>query len=290
MHHYNDIELPAQQGFFVRGMVSDGTLEGTYLPGILTCAAGSYVPAYFHPGEGLVYWDTVEKRTVTFEHKGKWYESIAWFIDDFYDGWNGEYFTGGFYGCDASGNCYGWRSYPNEPMPENGEGTFYTKAVVYNLFNKQWDERDGAYLVGGLWKEIYLLANGDMEINGQNVEPISHFGVTGEAAGYDFVGVSYISNDGRTLVGQYQEFNPATMQYDPFPAVIELSEPLTGVENVTAAEKAVKIQGLEGAIEVEGAQNVAVYDMQGRRVGTTGLAAGIYVVKADETTAKVIVK
>ena len=49
----------------------------------------------------------------------------------------------------------------------------------------------------------------------------------------------------------------------------------------------------DGAIEVVNAEDVAVYDLGGRLVGTekiTAVPAGVYVVKADDSSYKVVVK
>lgn len=64
---------------------------------------------------------------------------------------------------------------------------------------------------------------------------------------------------------------------------------LAGVESVEA-DKSVSINPGVGEINVTGAENVAVYTLDGRRVSTNGLAAGVYVVKADGMTKKVLVK
>ncbi len=62
-----------------------------------------------------------------------------------------------------------------------------------------------------------------------------------------------------------------------------------GVDGV-ASDNAVDIKGGYGEVIVNGAHNVAVFTLDGRRVAETGLAAGVYIVKADGVTGKVIVK
>lgn len=70
----------------------------------------------------------------------------------------------------------------------------------------------------------------------------------------------------------------------------QISMSKSGVKNVAddSANVSVSVKGDE--IIVSGAQNVAVYTLDGCAVGTTGLEKGIYIVKADNTTRKVFVK
>ena len=55
------------------------------------------------------------------------------------------------------------------------------------------------------------------------------------------------------------------------------------VENVT-------VNAANGAINVNGASNVAVYTLDGRRVAMNGLTAGLYIVVADGQSYKVVVR
>lgn len=60
--------------------------------------------------------------------------------------------------------------------------------------------------------------------------------------------------------------------------------------NEVNADSNVVIEGGKGAINVVGANNVEAYSLDGVRVALTGLTPGLYVVKADGKTAKVLVK
>lgn len=62
-----------------------------------------------------------------------------------------------------------------------------------------------------------------------------------------------------------------------------------GVEGVVS-DNAIVIKGGYGEVIVSGAHNVAVFTLDGRRVAETGLAAGVYIVKADGVSGKVVVK
>jgi len=63
-----------------------------------------------------------------------------------------------------------------------------------------------------------------------------------------------------------------------------------GVEGVTDNAGSVDIRVVDGDIIVTGAANVAVYTLDGRKVGTQGLGNGVYIVKADGISKKVLVK
>lgn len=70
-----------------------------------------------------------------------------------------------------------------------------------------------------------------------------------------------------------------------------------GVDDAVISESAVSVTTVNGGITVEGNEGlVEVYTVEGRKVaqtrasGTINLAKGIYIVKADDTVAKVLVK
>lgn len=63
-----------------------------------------------------------------------------------------------------------------------------------------------------------------------------------------------------------------------------------GVDGVASDNAGIEINGGVGEIIVTGTANVAVYTLDGRQVGTTGLAGGVYIVNADGMSCKVLVK
>ena len=71
---------------------------------------------------------------------------------------------------------------------------------------------------------------------------------------------------------------------------IELSKNGAGVNDIMQDAKNVTINVVNGAIVVNGAANVAVYTLDGRRVNANDLNRGVYVVKADGIAKKVMVK
>lgn len=64
----------------------------------------------------------------------------------------------------------------------------------------------------------------------------------------------------------------------------------SGVQNVIDSENAVSVYGGNGEVIVKGADNAEVYTLDGRRASTTGLASGLYIVRAAGKTFKVMVK
>lgn len=65
---------------------------------------------------------------------------------------------------------------------------------------------------------------------------------------------------------------------------------VTSVEGIADDARDIMIEVVDGNVIAEGANNVAVYTLDGRNAGTTGLASGVYIVKADNVTRKVLVK
>lgn len=94
--------------------------------------------------------------------------------------------------------------------------------------------------------------------------------------------------------GTFAETNPASNEPQYFPYIVVLDSPQTSIQSIIAdAETNIGIIVADGRIDVSGAKNVAIYDMDGRLVSNSSSAnveAGIYVVKADTLTRKVLVK
>ena len=67
--------------------------------------------------------------------------------------------------------------------------------------------------------------------------------------------------------------------------------PYTGIADVEATNAIITLK--PGSIDIDGARNVAIYNLNGQLVATTShadVAAGVYVVVADNKASKVIVK
>lgn len=65
---------------------------------------------------------------------------------------------------------------------------------------------------------------------------------------------------------------------------------VTAVDEIAGEGSDIAIEAGKGAISVSGAKKVAVYTLDGREAGMTNLPAGLYIVKADNVTKKVMVK
>lgn len=112
----------------------------------------------------------------------------------------------------------------------------------------------------------------------------------------EFNAVMSVSDDGKVIGAMTKEYTEAIQGYQSYPLMIVLDEPLvdttTGIESVTT-EDGVTVIVTAGRIDVAGASEVAVYDLGGKLVGTastTYVQPGIYIVKAGDTTRKVVVK
>lgn len=63
-----------------------------------------------------------------------------------------------------------------------------------------------------------------------------------------------------------------------------------GVDSVTDDQQKINIKVVDGDVVVDGTDNFSVYTLDGRKVSATGLESGVYVVKAENKTLKVLVK
>lgn len=300
LYIYADIELPEHQGFITNCMSDDGRVIG----GRLYCAAGSEIPAIVKDGE-LIYWAELETRLEPFMYKDKilgYYEE--YYIDGYHDGamkTEPNFVTGEFSNIDAWGNLYGFRSHI-EDLAEDGQSCrIVNYACVYNYENDEWTE---APTSGGIRSYLtglngqYIFGNGNNVLVSDNDSEERKNTVTGE---FDFTsnrgitGVFRTSVDGKVLGGCTQEMNPATGEYQYFPFVVVLDEPLvdapSSVEIIPAAKNLAVVLSA-GRIDIAGAEGT-VYDLDGRMIGTGTsfqVAPGTYVVKSGEASCKVLVK
>lgn len=298
---YNDMELPEMQGFIVNCMYSDGTSNGTVLGGVLNAGAGSFVPALCVGGE-LKVWNKFGVMRVPFEYKG---EILGYFdeptIDGVKDGWNGDWAEGMFTGADYAGNFYGIRCGANEPVPENGEGTYWHRPGFYNALTDTWTDITPRSNLSGISIGVdgeYLFVNGGREINADDLadgtpeRPASFFEI--DIKGKNISSIDRIDAAGKVFGGSYAVPNPTTGENDYYPFIIELEQGISGVQSVYAEpESNIGIVVTAGRIMISGAEKVAVYDMNGRLISQaadTNVEPGIYVVKADKVSHKVLVK
>lgn len=292
---YNDMELPAMQGFFVNCMYTDGTSQGTVLGGTLNAGNGSFVAALCKGGE-LKIWNELENRIEPFEYCGQILGYFnEGFIDGVKDGWNGDWCNGMFNSCDYAGNFYGIRAWGDQPAPENGEGTYSSTPTIYNVLTDEWT--DGKQTISTGIDGNILFAQGGRVLDGgfdATAQPLAAFTET-DTQGKSINSVDRIDREGKVLGGCYYTIEPASGEARYYPFIITLDEPLaTGVQAIYAEPEAkIGIIVTNGRIITSGAENVAIYDLDGRLISKAADASvepGIYVVKADSVSRKVLVK
>lgn len=285
---YIDIELPDHQGFITTCMSKDGNILG----GRLFCGAGSMIPAIIKDGK-LIYWNELEERTEPFEFKGEIIGYFtAYYIDGYHDGATGEYFVGEFASVDNDGNFYGARTIASN-VNEDGRGKLTQYGCIYNSNTGEFtDIASPNYVSAGVaGGKVFFSRDAAVVEDGQQSTVGEKFNVTAPKPIY---GISSTSADGKTLGGILYEIHPATGEYMYYPFAIVLDEPLvSGVDEIINTESDAKILLSAGRIDVIGAEEVAVYDLNGSLVSTSAtshVAPGVYVVKAGKSASKVIVK
>lgn len=302
---YNDeLVLPEHAGTNVVGMYSDGTYEGSYLLGNCGAGAGSYIPFLYNQGK-LQLWNKIDHAEVTWYYEGK---PMGQEIVETIDGKRDYYFTendainAGFYSCDAAGNIYGSRAevYDLEGTDPSDESTFgkakhrYYRGW-YNVHTKEWtEELNGPVVYTGIDGKVLFSSNFSVYPNGVEGASESVSSFTGvDFGGRDMMGVERTSADGQVLGACYQATDAMGIAH-VYPVMITLDNSLVGVDSVTAdpaSEQVVLTYG--GTIEVIGAEEVAVYDMNGVNVANgkvSNVGSGMYVVVADGVSHKVLVK
>lgn len=303
---YLDLQLPDHQGFFPMTQTPDGKV----IAGTLFCGAGSNINAYVKDGEMIIF-DTFSTVKEPIEYKGK-YEAIdedgktifvedindprvIWvpyeYINGYKDGAHGDdYLYGFFTNSDANGNLYGARSF-TENVQEDGSGDLVNRAVMYNYLTDEWVTDEGApFFSAGLGEDLIFTGNGEV-IKGNEILSVQEaYDIETE---YIINGINKISKDAKTLGGVMSELNDITNEYSYFPFIVMIDGGTNGVSQLAGNPKTGLVIVTEGQIEVVNADNVAVYDLDGRLMSTSKVSSvdpGVYVVKADKASYKVLVK
>lgn len=293
---FNDLQLPDHQGFITECMTTDGKFIG----GRLYCAAMSEIPALIDVEKHeIIYWNKLEVRSEPFEYKG---EIIGWFdeyyIDGYHDTDSSRTFSGEFISCDVNGNFYGHRTVALSVSEDGQEADLEHYASIYNMHTGEWTDVLGvsAFSVGFDNAKTIFATGAQMVVFDEEGEdtilPITE--------GLDFTTSDDISAimkgsaDGKVLGGIYGIYNPAKQSPDYHPFMILLDNPLTGISEIAVDRGSdIMILVAEGRIEVANAVSVAVYDAGGRLVSSSSSSTvrpGIYVVKADDVSKKVVVR
>lgn len=305
---YSYIKLPDHQGFLTKCLYVNG--DDIIIGGRLYCGMGSEVPALIVNGE-LKFWNEIgtysepliwQGQYGAYDENGKQYftddpndPNIFYYdyatVDGYRDGETGEYFAGEFSTVDAQGNFYGYRTRAFN-VKEDGSGDLENGATIYNYGKDEWTDNTGFtnFAIGLGNADIVFANGGSMLVNGEKKKITEELGFTTDRI---FTFVRSVSSDGKVLGINTAELHEGTGEYQYFPAIVVLDEPLVaGIDNVIGAD-CVTIIVSEGRIDVAGAASVAVYDLNGRKVSSSATAhvvSGVYVVKADDVVKKVLVK
>ena len=305
---YKDIKLPDHQGFYPMTQTPDGKVIG----GQVYAGFGSNLTALLVEGK-LVMFDEISIFKDCLEYKGKYYTgvdengrqtwtddindpNIVWYekelINGYYDGIRGEssLLNGFFTNCDGNGNFYGARSYVTD-VTEDHDGEVTNSAVIYNYLTDTWHNDEGVnFFSAGIGDELIFTGESSV-IQGTEVKQVKEaYGIN---SSYIINGISKISSDGKTIAGVASDLNEATGEYQYYPFIIQVDGGFNGIPEIAGSPKKGLVIATQGRIEVLNAENVAVYDMNGRLAGTgkvTEVSAGIYIVKADDASYKIVVK
>ena len=305
---YKDIKLPDHQGFYPMTQTPDGKVIG----GQVFAGFGSNLTALIVEGQ-LVMFDEITIFKDCLEYKGKYYTgvdengrqtwtddindpNIIWnqreLINGYFDGIRGEtsMMNGFFTNCDGNGNFYGARSYVSN-VTEDHDGVVTNNAVIYNYITDTWHNDEGVnFFSAGIGDDLLFTGNGDV-IEGNEVKNVKEAYAINSS--FTINGISKISSDAKTIAGVASDLNPAIGEYQYYPFIILVDGDFNGTPEIAGSPKEGLVIATKGRIEVLNAENVAVYDMNGRLIGTdkvTEVPAGVYVVKADDASYKIIVR
>lgn len=277
LHMYNDMELPEHQGFFPVKMSDDGR----YMVGKMFSEIGSTLLAYVKDGE-LHHFYELETRMEEWVDGNYYPEGYINGVHD--DGYTSD---AEFFDIDNNGNMIGYYTYLAE-----GE-TPYSCAVMFNENENNGELQELDYQIG----TVIANPNQFFVVSGTGGYYTPYYVENGVKRSLEDAFVldhscsiiNDMSADGRVIVGAgIETFEGGAYNV---PVIIQLDEAI--VSTKTIHNDNVRIRTSNGQITVEGAENVAIYSVNGALVSTAAnatLPAGIYIVKADNKANKVIVK
>ncbi|MDE6458685.1 MAG: hypothetical protein K2L31_08845, partial [Muribaculum sp.] len=175
---------------------------------------------------------------------------------------------------------------------EDGSGDLVNGATIYNFATGEWiDDTNYTNFAIGLSNAGIVFPMGDKVL----VDGVEHKATEKFQFGVDriFTSVRSISADGKVIGANIAEVHEGTGQLQYFPLIIVLDEPIVAGIDTIVSENGVSIIVSEGRIDVAGTEDVTVFNLNGSIVSkdsTSHVAPGVYVVKAGDTTRKVLVK
>jgi hypothetical protein len=289
---YDHISLPAHQGFCTMSMSQDGRVIG----GTVYCAFASNIPALIVDGEFVIFNELSEKTVEETWTSGDYTTTgtyTYYYIDGYKDTDSMNAFAGCFISVDKDNNIYGYRTRA-ENVDEEGNGDLLRGACIYRTDTDSWvDDTDCSYYFCGLNGNYISTSDGGLLVNGERTTVKEFFGIS------DFdksvSGFAGYSNDGKVIAGNSVYYSSVTGEQVAQPFMLLLDEPLqtSGVKSVDATQSKANILVNGRQIVTLGADNVAIYNLAGQQVSHKSVAtvdAGVYVVKADNTIRKVVIK
>ena len=278
LHMYNDIELPDHQGFYPTKMSDDGR----YMVGKMFSEVGSTLLAYVKDGE-LHHFYELETRMEIWDEDGNYYpESYINGVHD--DGWLSD---AEFFDIDNNGNMIGYYTHLAE-----GE-TPYSCAVMFNENENNGELQELNYQIGTVIanpNQFFVVTGAGGYFTPYYVENgVQHTLPDAFAIDDSCSIINDLSADGRVIVGAGVE----TFEGGGYnvPVLIQLDEELVSAK--TIHNDNVSIRTSNGQIAVEGAENIAIYSINGGLISnsaTANVPSGLYIVKADNQAYKIIVK
>lgn len=267
---YNDLVLPAHQGF----TIDDITDDGSTMCGTIYAPSASELCGLMVNGE-LKMFNTYETKSEPFEYKG---EIIGYFdefyIDGHHDTAGDMSFIGGFRHFDQQGNCYGHRTTVTDLAEgDNGmQGKLHHAATIYNMEKDEFTDDDcGNYwYFGGLNPDIRFADGGIMVVEGEKVKAADYLGINPEQP---LAGVTAVDAQGKIIAVTGQVFNPAAQVYEGIAAIVTMEEPLVPESGINE---------LNGGND---AAQAVYYDLMGRRVANP--QGGVFVKVAGGKATKV---
>lgn len=302
---YSSVDVLNHQGFVPMCQNADGSIIG----GRIYFGVNTSMAALLENGELKFFHET----NVTYEpwyFAGKWYcgrdeegnqvwttdpndPRIVLFEENYVDGWHddGKGQVNGFFDyCDAEGNFYGTRTVVSNVSADGDNATFKQYATIYNPTTGEFiDNERAGYYTCGVNPDLVFDGDGNVWVEGVKKDAQSEYGIHSDS---EFAGVAKLNGDGTVLGCARREFFEAIGDYMYYPLMV-VTKDYSSVKSVAEqAQQPIVVAG-RGYVKVLNAATATLIDMDGKVVGT-GLnfnpAPGAYIVKAGDTTVKLIVK
>jgi hypothetical protein len=242
----------------------------------------------------FVLFNELEIKSEAWYYKGEimGYDDTT-YIDGFKDYSTADCFYGSFLSVDNAGNFYGTRTRATD-VQSDGTGTLVHGGFMYNKETDTWTDgksgSQGTSYYCGINGNYISTSNGGLIVDGIETKLVDYFNL-------DFTktvaGLAGYSDDATVAGGTSLYLFEGTGEYLGEPFFIKFDEPVAGVSEIAKPVSNANIMTTGNKIVVTGANSVAVYSTTGQLVSTKSvstLPAGIYIVKADNKTAKVAVK